>query len=86
MDNGDTTSDFVPSQQLNRRCIEGKSAYLEVKRVLEIVYVKSPIQAPFHGKILGQFFVPTSQKMRLCVGVVWRHSCSYVVLPIDMYI
>ena len=34
----------------------------------------------------GQFFVPASQKMRLCVDVIWRHSCSYVVLPINMYI
>ena len=33
---------------------------------------------------IGQFFVPTSQKMRLCVDVIWRHSL-YVVLPIDMY-
>ena len=34
---------------------------------------------------IGQFFVPTSQKMRLCVDVIWRHSFSYVVLPIDVY-
>ena len=39
----------------------------------------------FTAKI-GQFFVPTSQKMRVCVDVIWRHSCSNVVLPIDMYI
>ena len=38
----------------------------------------------FTAKIC-QFFVPTSQKMRLCVDVIWRHSCSYVLLPIDMY-
>ena len=24
--------------------------------------------------------------VRLCVDVIWRHTCSYVVLPIDMYI
>ena len=47
--------------------------------------LESPIQATFNGKI-GQFFVPTSQKMRLCVDVIWRHSCSYVVLPIHVYI
>ena len=36
---------------------------------------------------IGQFFVPTSQKVGLCVDVIRRHSCSlYVVLPIDMYI
>ena len=39
----------------------------------------------FTAKI-GHFFVPTSQKMRLCVDVIWRHSCSYVVLPINEYI
>ena len=31
----------------------------------------------FMAKIC-QFFVPTSQKIRLCVDVIWRHSCSYV--------
>ena len=41
MDNGDTTSDFVPSQQpKKRRRIEGRSAYLKVKRDLENVYVE----------------------------------------------
>ena len=32
------------------------------------------VKPHFTAKI-GQFFVPTSQKMRLCVDVIWRHSC-----------
>ena len=43
------------------------------------------IKPNFTAKI-GQFFVPTSQIMRLCIDVIWRHSRSYVVLHIDIYI
>ena len=31
-------------------------------------------------------FWPASQKIRLCVDVIWRHLCSNVVLPIYKYI
>ena len=52
---------------------------------VEACWHESAIQVRIQGKNRSVF--RTSQIMRLCIqiDVIWRHSCSDVLLPIDMY-